>query len=228
MLLKDDTGKVVLAAGLFLGRMTNNQAEYRGLLAAVDLLDRAGADRINLITDSELMVRQLQGRYRVKAPLLKPLFNTARERLDAFGDWSIQHVPREQNTKADRLANQAMDARRDVIVKDILGLMQSQNAPTTAPTRTVPPAKNDDIEVSVIRGPAARTCPARHKKGQSFSITELTPAGLCVRSAANVLEAVLALREAARGSSGEVDSMTVSCPEPGCGAVFELRLRRTD
>ncbi len=102
-------------AGYWLGELTNNEAEYQGLLHALKAAAELGFESVTIRSDSELMVKQIKGEYRVKAPNLKPLFATARERLDSFRGWSIEHVRREKNKRADQLANLAMDARRDVV-----------------------------------------------------------------------------------------------------------------
>jgi ribonuclease HI len=102
-------------AGYWLGRLTNNEAEYQGLLHALEAAKELGFETIHVRSDSELMVKQIQGEYRVKAANLKPLFATARARLDHFREWSIEHVRREKNKRADQLANLAMDAESDVI-----------------------------------------------------------------------------------------------------------------
>ena len=110
-----DGTEALYEAGYWLGEMTNNEAEYQGLLHALKAAKGLGFDNIHVRSDSELMVKQIKGEYRVKAANLKPLFATARERLSGFPDWSIEHVRREKNKRADQLANMAMDARRDVI-----------------------------------------------------------------------------------------------------------------
>lgn len=110
-----DGSEALHEAGYWLGTMTNNEAEYQGLLHALGAAHRLGFESIHVRSDSELMVKQIKGEYRVKAANLKPLFATARERLGNFRDWSIEHVRREKNKRADQLANLAMDAQRDVI-----------------------------------------------------------------------------------------------------------------
>ena len=125
--LADPTGAPVFAAGFSLGRKTNNQAEYQGLLTALEMLGRAHADEIEVVSDSELLVRQINGEYRVKSPILKPLFDQARLLLGGFRQWRVRHVLREYNVKADALANRAMDARADVIEHDPLGLAADGN-----------------------------------------------------------------------------------------------------
>ena len=93
-----------------LGIATNNEAEYRALLLALDAARRAGATELVIFSDSELLVHQLNGRYRVKAANLKPLFAEALRRAKSFHSFSISHVRREANRDADRLANRGADA----------------------------------------------------------------------------------------------------------------------
>lgn len=94
---------------LFLGEATNNVAEYTALLAALTRARELGADEIQVRTDSELMVKQLDGRYRVRAAHLVPYWRHAKALLAGFPTATVVHVRREQNRAADRLANQAMD-----------------------------------------------------------------------------------------------------------------------
>lgn len=93
-----------------LGIATNNEAEYRALLLALDAANRAGATDLTIYSDSELLVHQMNGLYRVKAANLKPLFAEALRRAKAFRSFSISHVRREKNKDADRLANRGADA----------------------------------------------------------------------------------------------------------------------
>ena len=94
----------------YLGHATNNVAEYSGLLAALDYALEHNYRRLKVITDSELMARQIAGRYKVKNPNLKVLYDRARARIAQFDAFRIEHVRREFNREADRLANEAMDA----------------------------------------------------------------------------------------------------------------------
>jgi ribonuclease HI len=98
----------------YLGRATNNVAEYRGLLAGLHYIRDHGGTRVLVRADSELMVRQLQGRYRVKNPGLLPLYQEAMRLLQACDAWKAEHVPREQNKDADRLANRGIDEAHGV------------------------------------------------------------------------------------------------------------------
>jgi probable phosphoglycerate mutase len=102
-------GQPVAGFGRFLGRATNNFAEYQGLLAALDYALSNGYPRLRVLTDSELMARQISGQYKVRSPDLKPLHAQAQAMIARLESFSIRHVYREQNREADRLANQAMD-----------------------------------------------------------------------------------------------------------------------
>src|SRR5437867_159886 len=96
----------------YLGRGTNNFAEYSALLRALDYAREAGFRGIEIYSDSELLVRQMRGEYRVKSPNLQALHREASDRMKWFERHSIRHVPRESNTRADALANKAMDLQR--------------------------------------------------------------------------------------------------------------------
>jgi probable phosphoglycerate mutase len=92
-----------------LGRATNNVAEYQALLAALEYALSNHYLRVHVHTDSELLARQIEGVYKVKSPGLKPLQQRAQQMIARLESFSIQHVPREQNHEADRLANEALD-----------------------------------------------------------------------------------------------------------------------
>ena len=104
----------IVAFGGFLGTMTNNQAEYSGLLAALEWAQSEGVQELHVWADSLLMVRQMNGQYKVKSSNLRLLFEDARRRADRFAQFTIDHVHREGNAEADRLANLAMDSRASV------------------------------------------------------------------------------------------------------------------
>ncbi len=109
VVIKDETGRKVAALSEYLGHQTNNFAEYRGLIAALEYALQHGPKALKLVSDSELLVRQIKGIYKVKNEVLKDLHGRAKE-LIAQMDWfSIGHAFREQNQEADRLANDAMD-----------------------------------------------------------------------------------------------------------------------
>jgi len=109
-----EEGEVVAEIAEYLGETTNNVAEYQGLIVGLKKLIEMGAQEVESLeirADSELMVRQIQGKYRVKHPNLKPLFAEAIGLLKKIGKYSIKHIPREENSEADRLSNLAIDAR---------------------------------------------------------------------------------------------------------------------
>jgi ribonuclease HI len=107
--ITDENGIVVGQLSEFLGRKTNNYAEYSGLLAALDFAVEREHPRLRVVSDSELMVKQIKGQYRVNSPELRPLYEEARRRINKLESFQIQHVLREKNQQADRLANLAMD-----------------------------------------------------------------------------------------------------------------------
>jgi ribonuclease HI len=108
------TGDAVHEAGYFLGETTNNVAEYQGLLRGLARARELGATRVSVRSDSELMVRQIHGQYRVKSAALKPLFQGVMQHLRAVEQWDVEHVRRDGNKRADQLANAAMDAGMDI------------------------------------------------------------------------------------------------------------------
>lgn len=95
----------------YLGRATNNVAEYQALIHALRYALAHGARRVKVFSDSELVVRQVEGTYKVKHPDMQPLHREATALLARFADARVVHVPREQNREADRLANRALDER---------------------------------------------------------------------------------------------------------------------
>jgi probable phosphoglycerate mutase len=110
VVVKAADGAPLAAVAKFLGQATNNVAEYEGLVAALGYALRHHHLRLKVVSDSELLVRQIQGRYKVKSPDLKPLYQRARETIARLAAFSIEHVRREQNREADRLVNQTLDA----------------------------------------------------------------------------------------------------------------------
>jgi ribonuclease HI len=102
-------GRVLDEAAVTLGRATNNVAEYRGLLLGLERAAALGAKTVELRTDSQLLVHQLSGRYRVKAPHLQPLHRRVSELVRSFDRVRFVHVPRSMNAEADRLANLGVD-----------------------------------------------------------------------------------------------------------------------
>ena len=102
-------GEVLEQTGEPIGRATNNVAEYRALLLGIERARAFGAAELDLVGDSELVVRQVKGEYKVKDPDLRELHAQVRAALAGFERWSIRHVRREHNAEADRLVNEALD-----------------------------------------------------------------------------------------------------------------------
>jgi ribonuclease HI len=109
VVVRDADGGVVDSVGETIGAATNNVAEYRALLRGVELAAAHGATELELICDSELVVRQIEGRYKVKNAAMKDLHAQAVKALADFDNWEIRHVKRAQNADADRLVNEALD-----------------------------------------------------------------------------------------------------------------------
>ena len=109
VVLEDIDGRVLDTVSQTIGVATNNVAEYRALLVGLELAKGYGAREVEVLSDSELLVRQMSGRYRVKNEGLKPLHEEAKARVEAFDRVSIEHVAREENARADELVNQALD-----------------------------------------------------------------------------------------------------------------------
>jgi probable phosphoglycerate mutase len=107
--IEDANGRVVAELSEYLGVRTNNYAEYSGLLAVLHWAIENGTKRLRVVSDSELMVKQMQGSYKVKSPILLPLFEEARRLSRKIASFEMRHTLRGGNKQADRLANQAMD-----------------------------------------------------------------------------------------------------------------------
>ncbi len=109
VVIQDQSGRKVAALSEYLGHQTNNFAEYQGLIGALEYALEHGPKALKLISDSELLVRQIKGIYKVKNPTLRDLHARAQELIAQLDWFSIGHALREQNQEADRLANEAMD-----------------------------------------------------------------------------------------------------------------------
>jgi ribonuclease HI len=113
VVLRDEDGRVLEEVGETIGEATNNVAEYKALLRGIELASDQGATALELIGDSELVVRQVEGRYKVKNAGMKELHAEVKRALGDFDSWSIRHVRRAENADADRLVNQALDGVLD-------------------------------------------------------------------------------------------------------------------
>lgn len=110
VVLSTPEGEVVDEVAEAIGVATNNVAEYRAVLRGLELASAHGASEIQIINDSELVARQLQGRYKVKHPAMRPLYLDTVQALRGFDRWQITNVPRAENARADALVNTALDA----------------------------------------------------------------------------------------------------------------------
>lgn len=119
MRIEDPNGNKVEELYEFLGVKTNNFAEYSALLAALEFALAMGYAHLRVIADSELMVKQMQGKYRVNSPDLRPLYEEAKRRASRLESFRIEHVLRNKNKHADRLANLAMDKGTHRTVSDL-------------------------------------------------------------------------------------------------------------
>ncbi len=222
VVIRDEDGRSRLEAGFYLGRKTNNAAEYTALLKALEAAQAAAADELVIFSDSELLVRQINGDYRVKSQSLRELFDIAYDLLHGFKKWSISHVRREANEDADEMANRAMDAGEDLVLVDKLHgdspsgrsaeqTKQPDDGAHSAKSRCV-------VQVRCLKPPAKSTCPAPCKRDTVFIFKETVPPGVCLAVAGAILETVHTAGKMKRAKK----ALKVQCPHAGCGAVFEV------
>jgi ribonuclease HI len=227
-------GTSLFEAGFFLGKQTNNAAEYNALIRALERAADFTPDVVTIYSDSELLVRQITGEYRVKNPNLAVLYGEVQRLLMRVGRWSIRHVRREQNTRADELANIAMDQKSDAIVLDADGPAPSPapKSPTPAPADTPPrpdatrapqPQGRPRVQITIATQPDEQGCPAANWAGTEPLIVEaLLPAGMCVHAAHAILPTLLAMLNTSAEEFAAVPTMSVRCAGRDCGAVFQL------
>jgi ribonuclease HI len=110
-IITDTDGNVLERVGRFLGETTNNVAEYKAVILGLHRAQEMGAREVELRADSELVVRQLLGKYAVRNAALKPLHAEATALLNSFSRYDVKHVPREENTLADDMSNRAIDEK---------------------------------------------------------------------------------------------------------------------
>src|SRR5215470_14652898 len=145
VVIKNESGKKIAALSEYLGHQTNNFAEYQGLIAALEYAFEHGPKALKVISDSELLVRQIKGIYKVKNPMLQDLHARAKELIARLDWFSIGHALREHNQEADRLANEAMDR----------GMGRSTRSAALLP-RSLPPQEFEGIvrggKIELTRG----------------------------------------------------------------------------
>jgi ribonuclease HI len=106
--IKDEQGNLITTISQSIGRTTNNQAEYRAIIAALERAISLGVSQIDMRSDSELVIRQINGQYRVKAASILPLYQKVKHLQSQLEGFTITHIPRQQNTEADSLAANAL------------------------------------------------------------------------------------------------------------------------
>ena len=109
VIIKDQRDRLIASISRRIGKTTNNQAEYRAVIAALEEAIRLGASQVDVKMDSELIVKQVNGSYRVKKDTLKPLYQQVKQLQGSLERFTITHIPRQQNSEADKLANRALD-----------------------------------------------------------------------------------------------------------------------
>ena len=159
-LLQDEAGVILAELSEFLGNRTNNYAEYSGLLGCLQWVLDHGHRRLRVISDSELMVKQIQGKYKVNSPDLRPLWEEARRRIAQLDRFEISHALRHKNKAADQLANDAMDrgTKRQKTTEESVqtppsrisarAAIPSSSSRSESPQRAVPPVPSQ----SMLRG----------------------------------------------------------------------------
>ncbi len=115
VVIRNGSGELVAKLKKYIGRMSNNVAEYYGLIAALDYAQSHKIRALRIESDSELLVKQMRGQYKVKSADLQPLFERAKKMTQGFDSFRIDHVYREQNREADALANEALDAAEGLV-----------------------------------------------------------------------------------------------------------------
>ncbi|MBI2414724.1 ribonuclease HI family protein [candidate division WWE3 bacterium] len=112
IVIENESGEVVRELGIFLGHCTNNEAEYQALIHGIKTAQSLGADRLSCFLDSELVVKQVNGLYKVKNTNMKALNEKVTKLKPFFKEIDFTHVPREKNEKADKLVNEVLDASK--------------------------------------------------------------------------------------------------------------------
>ena len=212
VLIQDASDRPVRELGFFLGRMTNNMAEYSALLHALDEAAEIGAGTLAIRCDSELLVRQIKREYRVRNAGLQPLHAQAVKSLGRFDAWEIRHIPRELNSRADELANMAMDLAEDVVITNTDAKQVAASGSTGGATSV-----GRRFIACCERAPDPAVCPAPCATDSELVFDRVMPAGVCLDAAAALLRAVDASEKT--GAPVEAD-----CPRTGCNARFRIQV----
>jgi len=230
-----DDGTLIYEAAFFLGRQTNNAAEYLALIHGLQRIAQLGESTVTIFSDSELLVRQITGQYRVKNPNLARLFEQVQMLLLRVPCWSIQHVPRDQNRRADALANLAMDRGENVVVVDAKPSgtpppsapppdpASGEAAAAGSPAPPIDPAGRRAVRVTVVKRPGASECPvAVGIDGDGVVVEAALPEGLCIYAAHALLPTIIAILNTSGNEFEAVPTLTVQCTRPECHATFHV------
>jgi ribonuclease HI len=216
IVITDPAGRVIHSSGHFIGRATNNIAEYRAMIFGLEEAHRRGIAQLKVCSDSELMVHQINGVYRVKNEFIRPLYAQVMELLQKFRQVRVEHIRREGNTLADDMANRAMDARADVRGPSAGALEPCDESTSAGPAA----AAALDKFTAHCTAESDDQCPGVVSAGGDWPFAGTVPPGLCQYAAAGIVEAVL---DAPPGTA----TITASCARPGCPARFQIRFSRT-
>ncbi len=218
LVLLDQAGRTIHASGHFIGRATNNVAEYRGLIFGLNEALGHGVSRLIVYSDSELMIHQLNGVYRVKNEQLRVLYAEAKELAEQFDFIKFEHIRREGNKLADEMVNRAIDAKRDVVAgagasAKAVAARAAAGAQAPAPAEVF---KKLSRFTALCTAESDEQCPGVISEGGKWPFDSAVPAGLCIYAAAGIINAVLA------GAEGRGKKITAACARPGCPAKFEI------
>lgn len=236
VLYDQDAKRMVHEAGYYIGRATNNVAEYRALIRALELAEQYKAKTVHIRCDSELVVKQITGQYKVKSADLQELHQQVQMLMLRFDSWQIKHVYREQNKRADQLVNMALDAKADVIVTPAAGSQNASNDQAQGSTRSSgrhgssaslfdAPVDKDDTpagqypkwNVTVTSEPET-PWEGGCKRGQKFTFGPATPAGMCVYAAQAMFEL-----SPTTDLDGKGPRATFRCPQCDCMLSVEMK-----
>jgi ribonuclease HI len=233
VVIRSEADERIHEGGYFLDIQTNNAAEYLALIRALQRAARCEPQPIMIRSDSELLVRQMTGSYRVKNEKLADLFHEAQLLLLKVSAWQFRHVPREENQRADELANLAMDQRRDVVVFDVesnpLGGASAHSKPRRGTASSSPPppgpmrcADDRPVRVALAKPPEPDFCPAGDWFSAPRVVTSLLTDATCVHAAHAIVPTILAIQNTEPAEFSAVPTLTVRCTRNGCGAAFHI------
>jgi formyltetrahydrofolate-dependent phosphoribosylglycinamide formyltransferase len=181
-ILTGENGKRIAAQASFLGNATNNFAEYTAIINALQAAADAGAKSVAVNSDSELIVRQINGQYKVKTDSIRPLFRQAMELLAGFDGWTVQYIPREKNSRADDLVNRALDLKQNIKMVQDKGLRVKDEPSTLNPS----PLTKKPIRLAVLISGGGRTLMNIHEQIKTGDLNANAEIALVISSRSTV------------------------------------------